>query len=103
MARSTKSDSVVGPVGSSGWIEASRGIRSRRVEVDAPLRTRMRELAAQYRRYGYLRLHVWLRQEGLVINRKRTYRVYRAEGLSVRKRLRKRLPQRERLLSALGH
>lgn len=71
--------------------------RSRRVELDAPLRARMRELAAEYRRYGYLRLHVWLRQEGLVINRKRTYRVYRAEGLSVRKRLRKRLPQRERL------
>lgn len=71
--------------------------RSRRVELDAPLRARMRELPAQYRRYGYLRLHVWLRQEGLVINRKRTYRVYRAEGLSVRKRLRKRLPQRERL------
>ena len=61
------------------------------------LRERMRELAAEYRRYGYLRLHVLLRQEGLVANHKRTYRVYRAEGLSVRKRLRKRLPQRERL------
>ena len=31
------------------------------------------------------------------MNRKRTYRVYRAEGLSVRKRLRRRLPQREPL------
>lgn len=71
--------------------------RSRRCVHDAALRERMRELAAQYRRYGYLRLHVLLRQEGLVMNRKRTYRVYRAEGLSVRKRLRRRLPQRERL------
>jgi putative transposase len=57
----------------------------------------MRELAAQYCRYGYLRLHVWLRQKGLVVNCKRIYRVYKAEGLSVRKRLCKRLPQRERL------
>lgn len=71
--------------------------RSRRKERDKDLLARMRELAAEYRRYGYLRLHVLLRQEGLVLNRKRTYRVYRAEGLSLRKRLRKRLPQRERL------
>lgn len=71
--------------------------RSRRQEKDAALRARMRELAAQYRRYGYLRLHVWLRQEGLVVNHKRTYRVYHAEDLSLRKRSRKRLPQRERL------
>jgi len=70
---------------------------SRRRLLDVPLRARMRELAAQYRRYGYLRLHVLLRQEGLVVNRKRTYRLYRSEGLSVRKRLRRRLPQRERL------
>jgi putative transposase len=70
---------------------------SRRVSLDQPLRARMRELAAQFRRYGYLRLHVLLRQEGLVMNRKRTYRLYRSEGLSVRKRLRRRLPQRERL------
>jgi putative transposase len=62
---------------------------SRRRPVDGPLRARMRELAAQYRRYGYLRLHVLLRQEGLVVNRKRTYRLYRSEGLSVRKRLRR--------------
>lgn len=32
------------------------------------------------------RLHVMLRQEGLVVNRKRTQRVYREEGLTVRKR-----------------
>ena len=34
----------------------------------------------RYRRYGYLRLHVFLRQEGLVINAKRTYRLYCAAG-----------------------
>jgi putative transposase len=49
---------------------------------DAALRTRMREIAAEHRRFGYRRL----RHEGLVANRKRTQRLYREEGLTVRKR-----------------
>src|SRR4051812_6411909 len=59
--------------------------RSRRA-ADAALRSRMRELAAERRRFGYRRLHVLLRQEGLVRNRKRTQRLYREEGLTVRRR-----------------
>jgi transposase InsO family protein len=54
--------------------------------ADEALRNRMRELAAQRRRFGYRRLHVLLRQEGLVRNRKRTQRLYREERLSVRRR-----------------
>jgi len=42
--------------------------RSRRPPDDA-LRARMRELAAERRRFGYRRLHVLLRREGLVQNR----------------------------------
>lgn len=62
-------------------------IRYRRQEqVDQALRDRMRELAGERRRFGYRRLHVLLREEGLVLNRKRTQRVYREEGLTVRKR-----------------
>ncbi|AHM05898.1 Transposase [Roseibacterium elongatum DSM 19469] len=37
---------------------------------------RMKELASENRRYGYLRLHAMLRREGLVMNHKRTYRLY---------------------------
>ena len=62
-------------------------IRYRRQDQgDEALRDRMRELAGERRRFGYRRLHVLLRQEGLVVNRKRTQRVYREEGLTVRKR-----------------
>ena len=46
----------------------------------------MRKLAAERRRFGYRRLHVLLRREGLVRNRKRTQRLYREEGLTVRRR-----------------
>ena len=59
--------------------------RSRR-HPDALLRARMRELGAERRRFGYRRLHVLLRQEGLVMNRKKTQRLYREEGLPVRRR-----------------
>lgn len=59
--------------------------RSRRGD-DAELRSRLRELANQRRRFGYRRLHILLRREGLMINRKKTQRLYVEEGLVVRRR-----------------
>jgi putative transposase len=53
---------------------------------DAALRERLRGLAAERRRFGYRRLHVLLRHEGHALNRKKTQRLYREEGLSVRRR-----------------
>ena len=57
---------------------------------DAPIRARLLELAALKRRYGYRRLCVLLRREGMLVNHKCVERIYREEGLSVRKRKRKR-------------
>ncbi|MFD1768070.1 IS3 family transposase [Sphingorhabdus buctiana] len=53
---------------------------------DAGLREKLRELANQRRRFGYRRLHILLRREGIVINRKKTQRLYKEEGLAVRRR-----------------
>jgi putative transposase len=53
---------------------------------DSGLRARLRELASERRRFGYRRLHVLLRRDGLTINRKKTQRLYREEGLTVRRR-----------------
>ena len=39
---------------------------------DAQLREKLRELANQRRRFGYRRLHILLRREGVMINRKKT-------------------------------
>jgi len=61
---------------------------------DMALRTRLRELASRFPRYGHQMLHAMLRREGLVMNRKKTYRLYREEGLQVRRRRRKRLAPR---------
>lgn len=60
-------------------------------ERDAPLRMRLRELAAEYPRWGVPRLHWKLRRLGETVNYKRVERVYRLEGLAVRTRRRKRL------------
>jgi putative transposase len=56
----------------------------------AALRARLRELGAQRVRFGYRRLHVLLRREGWAVNHKRVYRLYREEGLAMRRRKRKR-------------
>lgn len=51
---------------------------------------RIRELALNRPRFGYLRIHVLLRREGWLINRKRVHRLYRLDGLQVRMRVRRR-------------
>ncbi|UUP17043.1 hypothetical protein NTH_04172 (plasmid) [Nitratireductor thuwali] len=53
---------------------------------DAGLRKRLHELAAQRRRFGYRRLHLLLRREGVTVNWKKLYRLYKEERLTVRKR-----------------
>lgn len=58
---------------------------------DDELRERIRELAHQRRRFGCPRIHLLLRREGIVVNHKRTERIYRKEGLSLGKRRRKKV------------
>lgn len=53
---------------------------------DAVLRGRLRELAVQRRRFGYRRLLVLIRREGLHVNHKKLRRLYREERLQVRRR-----------------
>ena len=59
--------------------------RSRR-PPDVELRTRLRDLANQRRRFGYRRLFILLREQGEPSGINRIYRLYREEGLTVRKR-----------------
>ena len=74
-------------------------------EHDTRLRERLRELAAERKRFGSPRLHIMLKREKLVVNHKRTERIYREEGLSLRRKRRRKgaaglrvmLPSPERL------
>jgi putative transposase len=53
---------------------------------NATARARLRELASVRRRFGYRRLHILLRREGIVMNHKKLRRLYREERLQVRRR-----------------
>lgn len=57
---------------------------------DQALKQRLSELAGERRRFGYRRLHILLRREGIEVNHKRVYRLYSDADLAVRKRKRRK-------------
>jgi putative transposase len=66
--------------------------RSSLVERDAPVLAAMRELSAQYPRYGYRRIQVFLERRGQLMSADRAHRIWRQAGLQVpRKRPRRRV------------
>jgi putative transposase len=70
---------------------------------DTTLLARMKELASQHKALGYPMLHGMLKSEGLVVNPKRTYRLYAAAGLQLRQRKKNKLTRpRQPLVVPLG-
>jgi len=66
--------------------------RSTKAERDAPVLSRMTALAAQYPRYGYRRIAIFLEREGHAMSFGRCHRLWRLAKLQVpRKRPRKRI------------
>ena len=51
---------------------------------DRPVRQRIKEIANTRVRYGFWRIHILLKREGFPDNHKRTYRIYKEEGLNLR-------------------
>jgi putative transposase len=58
---------------------------------NSELREELVKLARQKPRYGYRRLHAVLERRSQEVNVKRVYRLYKEEGLAVRRRKRRRL------------
>lgn len=65
-------------------------------QIIRPLAERLQQLAQERPRFGYRRLHVLLGREGWKVSWKRVYRIYRALGLAVRRKKRKRVAQANR-------
>jgi len=61
---------------------------------------KLKAIAARRPRFGYRRLHVMLRREGLAVNHKRVYRLYGKEGLTVRSKRRRRMTAATRTVLA---
>lgn len=67
-------------------------LESKRAKADAPVVAKMRELAAQYPRYGYRFIQIFLARAGFKMSADRMYRLWRDAKLQVpRKRPRKRI------------
>jgi putative transposase len=72
---------------------ASHRYVAKKAPEEAALVKRMRAVARKKRRYGFRRIHALLVREGWRVNRKRVQRLWRAEGLKVVRRQRKRRRQ----------
>jgi putative transposase len=72
-------------------LDRSSYVYEPRPDRNAELREELLKLSRQKPRYGYRRLHVLLERRGHAVNVKRVYRLYLEEGLSVRRRKRKRV------------
>lgn len=57
--------------------------------INEVLSKRLREISAIRVRFGFQRIHVMLRREGWKVNRKRVLRLYRMEGLQLRRKKRR--------------
>ncbi|MCE3236116.1 MAG: hypothetical protein K0Q50_2296, partial [Vampirovibrio sp.] len=58
--------------------------KSKRPE-QADLRKRIKEITSEKPRYGYRRITILIRREGLAVNTKRVYQIYKEEGLQMGK------------------
>ena len=61
-------------------------VRRERLADHADIRKQMHEIAGKRRRFGYRRIGIMLEREGFMMNEKKLYRLYKEEGLSVRRR-----------------
>jgi putative transposase len=86
-----------------GVARSSMGYCSARARRDAPALQAMKHLAAQYPRYGYRRIRIFLRREGHPMSRHRAHRLWRLAGLQLpRRRPRRRVAaSRPRLLPSM--
>ncbi|MCA9583397.1 MAG: IS3 family transposase, partial [Myxococcales bacterium] len=104
----------------AGWLGTEFGVSQRRAcrvlglhlatcrykakATDAEgVRDRLRELAECRPRWGYRFLHDMLHREGFIINHKRVYRLYKLEGLVLRKKRRTRVSRVRRPMEMPTH
>ena len=96
-----------------GWLQGEYGTSQRRVcralgvsratcryvtrrGDGGVIRQRLNALAEERPRFGYRRLHDLIRREGFAVNHKRIYRLYCQDGLTVRRKKRKRVARARR-------
>ena len=75
-------------------IQAARSTMRYEVKIKGEtdlLRKKIIEIAWKKKTYGYRRIYILLRREGIVVNHKKVYRLYKEEKLTKRKRKKKKM------------
>jgi len=57
---------------------------------DEVIAKRMIALAARWKRFGYRRINIMLEREGIKINHKKAYRIYKASGLTLKRKVKRK-------------
>lgn len=57
-----------------------------KLKNDEDLKSKIVSIAHERKRFGYRRIHIMLKREGLRVNHKKVYRLYKETGLKVRRR-----------------
>lgn len=77
------------------WVGLSRNALIEPVVIkdkDKALASRIEQLARRHKQWGVLKIYRRLRKQGELVNHKRVRRLYRRLGLSLRRKIKKRLP-----------
>lgn len=83
-------------VGQSRSVKRYRSVKNEEIIAE-----KVQTIAYEKRRYGYRRIHMILKREGVKINHKKLYRIYSQLGLKVKKRKSRRKALRERKVEVL--
>jgi putative transposase len=70
-----------------------------KLEVQDTVEVNLLELSLKHKRYGYRKLYQKLRQQNIVVNHKKVYRLYKKHNLALRIKHRKKLKVERRPLS----
>lgn len=70
-----------------------------KLEVQDNVEVDLLELSLKHKRYGYRKLYQKLRQQNIVVNHKKVYRLYKKHNLALRIKQRKKLKVEKRPLS----
>ncbi len=68
-------------------------------ELNMELLEKIQQITSTYKRWGLPTIYLYLRRLGYLVNRKRIHRIYKREGLQIRRRKRRQKRIQERILS----
>lgn len=71
--------------------------RDSRVNDNCTLEEALRQVAEQHPRWGFWKCFHWLRAQGKMVNHKRLYRLYTRLRLNLRRKMKRRMPQRPKI------